>query len=353
MKTKRNLIQISMLCAVLLQALTSEAQPVTQIAGGGAHSLFLKGDGSLWGMGANYDGQLGDGTYNNTNKPEQIVSSNITAIAAGVLHSLFLKSDGSLWGMGDNELGQLGDGTYTTNAPYGINQPEQIVTSNVTAIAAGNAHSLFLKSDGSLWGMGFNEFGQLGDSTFNNTDLPEMIVCSNVTAIAAGGLHSLFLKSDGSLWGMGWNQYGQLGDGTFNNTNLPEQIVAGDVRAIAAGSDYSFFLKSIGSLWAMGGNTQGQLGDSSYTTNTPFGISHLEQIVAYDQMFGQLLGGTNMQLFFVGWVGTNYALDCSSSLSPPNWIPQLTNPAGYGGALVFTNAPDATTNNFWRIRSVP
>jgi alpha-tubulin suppressor-like RCC1 family protein len=47
--------------------------------------------------------------------------------------------------------------------------------------------------------------GQLGDGTYNNTDQPEQIVASNVTAIAAGGDHSLFLKSNGSLWAMGWN----------------------------------------------------------------------------------------------------------------------------------------------------
>ena len=38
--------------------------------------------------------------HNNTNRPEQIVASNVTAIAAGYYHSLFLKSDGSLWAMG-------------------------------------------------------------------------------------------------------------------------------------------------------------------------------------------------------------------------------------------------------------
>jgi hypothetical protein len=60
-----------------------------------------------------------------------------------------------------------------------------------------------------------------------------------------------------------------------------------------------------------------------------------------------------MQLSFVGIAGTNYALDRSFSLSPPNWIPQVTNPANSFGALVFTNTPNAATNNFWRIRSVP
>ena len=68
---------------------------------------------------------------------------------------------------------------------------------------------------------------------------------------------------------------------------------------------------------------------------------------------GQLLGVTNMQLSFVGVASANYALDRANSLSPPNWNPQATNPAGSFAALVFTNPPDATTNNFWRIRSVP
>jgi serine/threonine protein kinase len=38
------------------------------------YSLFLKGDGSLWAMGDNYSGELGDGTYSSTNRPEQIVA---------------------------------------------------------------------------------------------------------------------------------------------------------------------------------------------------------------------------------------------------------------------------------------
>ena len=72
----------------------------------------------------------------------------VTKIAAGGWHSLFLKSDGSLWAMGENYGGQLGDGTYSTNLPGGIATPEQIVAGGVTAIAAGDSHSLFLKSDG-------------------------------------------------------------------------------------------------------------------------------------------------------------------------------------------------------------
>jgi alpha-tubulin suppressor-like RCC1 family protein len=68
MKHRRILIQIWL---VLLALSTSIAfsQAVTKIAAGVGHSLFLKSDGSLWAMGDNWDGQLGDDTYNNTNQP--------------------------------------------------------------------------------------------------------------------------------------------------------------------------------------------------------------------------------------------------------------------------------------------
>ena len=71
--------------------------------------------------------------------------------------------------------------------------------------------------------MGENDSGQLGDGTTNNVSLPEQIVAGGVTAIAAGQGHSMFLKNDGSLWAMGNNYNGQLGDGTTNNANSPSK----------------------------------------------------------------------------------------------------------------------------------
>ena len=74
----------------------------------------------------------------------------------------------------------------------------------------------------------------------------------------------------------------------------------------------------------------------------------------YNQITGQLLSGGNMRLSFVGSNGVAYALDRSYNLSPPvNWMPQMTNPADVNGMLVFTNLANPTTNNFWRVRSVP
>jgi alpha-tubulin suppressor-like RCC1 family protein len=92
-------VPILLLLAVSIQAATT----VTNIAAGDSHSLFIKSDGSLWAMGNNYSGQLGDGTFNNTNRPEEIISSNVIAVASGG-GRLFLKTNGSLWGMGWNCL---------------------------------------------------------------------------------------------------------------------------------------------------------------------------------------------------------------------------------------------------------
>jgi Regulator of chromosome condensation (RCC1) repeat len=123
---------------------------------------------------------------------------------------------------------------------------------------------------------------------------------------------------------------------------------------------HSLFVKSDGSLWGMGDNTQGQLGDgtpitgSTISTNIPEEILVGSSVISvFDKISIQLLTGSKVQLFFMGMAGTNYALDRTFNLAPANWVPQATNPAGAGGVLAFTNAPVLTTNNFWRIRSVP
>jgi alpha-tubulin suppressor-like RCC1 family protein len=232
------------------------------------------------------------------------------------------------------------------------------VPDNVTAIAAGNNFSLFLKTDGSLWGMGYNAAGQLGDGTTNNVAAPEEIVASNVVAIAAGEYFSLFLKADGSLWGMGDDAYGQLGDGIFATnspygTNQLERIVAANVKAFAAGYVHSLFVKNNGSFWGMGEDAYGELGDGvSYAsfsgqnaTNRPE-----QNLAAYNQVATRPASGGTLQFSYVGYAGGDYALDRSPNLAQPNWSPVLTNAANSFGALVFTNIPVPSTNQFWRVR---
>jgi hypothetical protein len=217
---------------------------VKAVASGGAHSLALKNDGTLWAWGYNYFGQLGDNTNTNSNVPVQVSNlSGVQAIAAGSLHhSLALKNDGTLWAWGANGTGQLGDGTNADS-----NTPVQVDgLSGVQAIAAGDFHSLALKNDGTLWAWGNNDLGQLGDGTNADSNTPVQVNgLSGVQAIAGSWGHSLALKNDGTLWAWGANWIGQLGDGTNSNSNTPVQVSnLSGVQAIAAGGDYSLAIGS-------------------------------------------------------------------------------------------------------------
>ena len=271
MKTERPFPSVWTLHVLLLTALCGSAQPVIRIAPGFEHSLFLMSDGSLWVMGSNDNGQLGDGTYNNTNLPEQLIASNITAIAAGYFHSLFISNNGALWGMGYSYPGELGG--LAPVSPYLTNRPGLIVARNVTAIAAGASHSLFISNNASLWAMGDDTEGELGDGRFNSVTVPERIASSNITAIAAGFTFSLFTRNNGSLWGMGANYDGELGAGEIDNSAVPVQIAAGKIVALTAGDFHSLYLSNNGSLWGMGRNFNGQLGIGSVaSTNKPVQI---------------------------------------------------------------------------------
>ncbi|MCL1983769.1 MAG: hypothetical protein FWG58_00020, partial [Methanomassiliicoccaceae archaeon] len=146
-------------------------------------------------------------------------------VAAGGAHSLALKSDGTVWAWGWNAQRQLGDGTGTERStPVQVKGPGGTgYLTNVIAIAAGGNHSMALKEDGTVWAWGYDLYGQLGDGDSGGADKSTPIqvkgqdgtgYLTDVKAIAAGNMHSIALKSDGTVWAWGWNQYGGLGDGT-------------------------------------------------------------------------------------------------------------------------------------------
>jgi alpha-tubulin suppressor-like RCC1 family protein len=89
---------------------------VVAISAGGNHSLFVKDDGSVWGMGSNYDGQLGLDKNSDNNWPIRIIESEAKCVEASRNNSSFIvMKDGSLFGFGKDDHGQLGTGRTITN----------------------------------------------------------------------------------------------------------------------------------------------------------------------------------------------------------------------------------------------
>jgi alpha-tubulin suppressor-like RCC1 family protein len=137
---------------------------------------------TLKAWGNNYDGQLGGQTNgNDRTRPVKVIGlrrAKIEAIAAGASHSLALKSDGAVLAWGYNRDGELGNGTNEDNpSPMRVKdfQDPNSHLSGVRAIAAGSAHSLALKEDGTVWAWGYNQDGELGDGTKANSPEPVQV----------------------------------------------------------------------------------------------------------------------------------------------------------------------------------
>ncbi len=186
-------------------------------------------------------------------------------ISGGDWHTLAIKSDGTLWAWGLNDYGQLGDGT-TVNR----NSPVQIGTeTNWVSVSGGGRHTIAIKIDGTLWAWGRNTYGQLGDGTTTDRHIPiqENTHGTNWISMTTGFDHIVAIKTNGTLWSWGRNTYGQLGDGTTTDRHIPiqESTAATDWDSVASGGWHTVAIKTDGTLWAWGRNTYGQLGNG--TTN--------------------------------------------------------------------------------------
>lgn len=146
------------------------------LSAGAFHSLGLKANGTMWSWGRNNFGQLGLGfgsgtgsEISNTNRPTPVgTQSDWSAIEAGNFHSFGINSSGALFGWGANFYGQLGNGTsgstLSTNSENRT-APGPIATDKIWRMVDASSHSLGITTDGNIWGWGWNAQGQVGDGT--------------------------------------------------------------------------------------------------------------------------------------------------------------------------------------------
>ncbi|HUA65491.1 MAG TPA: LamG-like jellyroll fold domain-containing protein [Alphaproteobacteria bacterium] len=209
-------------------------------------SLAVAADGTVWAWGT------GNGYWVGPSPVQITGASNMVSVAVGAGHALALKDDGTVWAWGRNTEGELGNGTRDDSTG-----PVQVIgLSHIVAICAGDYFSLALDTNGVVWAWGDNNEGQLGnEGTETESDVPVRVTgVTNVRAIAAGVAHSLALDNSGRLWAWGDDSAGQLGDGgSVGSTELPIPILQlSNVVAVAAGSDASVALDGDGNVWQWG-----------------------------------------------------------------------------------------------------
>ena len=150
----------------------------------------------------------------------------------------------------------------------------------ILAVAAGRAHSLALRADGSVVAWGANGQGQLGLGTQTNHNTPQAVSgLANVVAIAAAGDQSFAVRNDGTVWAWGDNDLGQLGDGSNTDRSQPVQLTAlsgagVSVVSVAASASHTLALDQLGNVWAWGDNSAGQHGDTAVSArSTPVQVA--------------------------------------------------------------------------------
>lgn len=247
---------------------------VVKIVSGKSHTLILMDDGSVWGFGWNKAGQLGNDSEKNIIKPIKIkYLNNIIDIAAGDIHSIALRKDDIVLTIGGNFSGQLGNFTNeSSDIPMVARENISNFLKDVIKISAGWDFSVVLKKDGTVWTFGENKYGQLGDGTTKNRNYPSPVkgpygkgYLKDIIDVKAGAFHVIALSKDGTLWVWGDNEFGQLGDGTYETHYYPVKVNSiQNIVKISCGAFHSAAINKKGYLFTWGRNWKGQLGDGTY-----------------------------------------------------------------------------------------
>jgi len=281
---------------------------MTTVAVGEAHMCVVKHDGSVWCLGDNSVGQLGNGTRTDSSLPVPVSGmSNVVAIAATDASTCAIKHDGSLWCWG----GYFDDHSVVINGslvPVAVAGISDVASVSLFGWGFHEGHVCAVKSDGSLWcwdigipvpsdgggdpsaydagspidgggdpsaydagspidgggdpsadGGTWSDAGECWNGnvgfTMNYSSVPVAVQgMSNVAAVASNGATTCAIKQDGSLWCWGDNTYGDLGIGpTTNYSSIPVAVQGmSNVAKVSIGVDSVCAIKRDGSLWCWG-----------------------------------------------------------------------------------------------------
>jgi alpha-tubulin suppressor-like RCC1 family protein len=200
-----------------------------ELTAGCHHTCARRRDGQVDCWGANYSGQLGNGTTENSSRPVNVSGLTAIQISAGCDHTCALTSALDIVCWGDGSLGQLG-----TGIPAISTVPVVVPGQKAVQIAAGSEHAAALRSDGTVisWGLDQSNLFGIGEvHTVSNLIAHEISAGSSFTCARTE-------RSEVTCWG--WNVYGQLGNGTTVNNDKPQNVISGLLAIqVAAGMQHA------------------------------------------------------------------------------------------------------------------
>ena len=263
----------------LLPTPISNIPQIKQVSCGGNFTVCVDIQGFIWSFGKNDYGQLGTGNKTNFNVPQKILNiPPVLSVACGFAHTLIITNDDNLWSCGSNDYGQLCLGNTACKSKF-----QQTKLSNITKVSVGGYHSLFQNIKEEIYACGRNDNRQLGlglDAGFQlkPTLIPNLP--SNIIQFVCGYAQNLFLDSEGNVYSVGANYYGQLGLANNRGQDLPKQIQnIPPIQIISCCSFSSYLVDIEGNVWSFGNNSNAQLGHGDKTNkNVPTKIENLRDI---------------------------------------------------------------------------
>lgn len=312
-----------------------------------AGALAPKANKTLWAWGGNSYGRLGTNNQTTYSSPVQVGSdtdwapaTNWESVSQGSVNaSFFVKSNGTLWSWGQNDYFR-GPGVLGHNDTVNRSSPTQVGVGTTwlkvsSAYGYSTQSAAAIKSDGTLWTWGRNNYGQLGiNAGDTNVSSPTQVgALTNWSKVWCNAAFMLAIKNDGTLWSWGINGAGQLAQNNTANKSSPVQIGTNtNWNTIAGSSQSGTATTTDGKLFWWGGNYDTFFSGVAYSSSpTQIGSATDWLMVSYESALriaaGTISAPTANTLWTWGYNGDGYG--------------------GYGNNTTFTSPKQVGSKTTW------
>ncbi|XP_068720941.1 E3 ubiquitin-protein ligase HERC2-like [Montipora capricornis] len=241
------------------------------------HFMALSREGDVYSWGSGDGGKLGHGDNNFCDDPTLITGlagKQVVQIACGSSHSAAVTSEGELYTWGRGTYGRLGHGNSEDHLfPMLVSGLRGYHVIDV-ACGSGDAHSLAVADDGTVWSWGDGDYGKLGHGGSDGSKTPKIVdtlQSLGVARVFCGSQFSVALTRDGQVLTWGKGDGSRLGHGTEDHVRFPKviEVFSGKkIVDVAVGSLHCLAVTEEGEVYSWGRNEQGQLGDTSNIART-------------------------------------------------------------------------------------